>query len=89
MIQHKAHWVSGQKVVQPLSPRVHFLRVPCHLRFSLPGGRFLRVNWPRASTEFLKWGGVKIVLHFGPRNVEMMYRYKLYLSTLWGVDTTL
>ena len=56
MIQHKEHWISEQKVVQPLSPRLHFLRVPCHRRFSLPGGRFMPVKLPRASTESLKLG---------------------------------
>ena len=56
MMQHNEHWGSEQNVVQPLSPRVHFLRVPCHRRFSLPGGRFTPVKWPRASTESLEFG---------------------------------
>ena len=61
MIQHREHWVSEQKVVQPLSPRVHLLRVPCHRRFSLPGDRLLPVKWPRASTESLKLSTVRVM----------------------------
>ena len=60
-MQHKEHLVSEQKVVQPLSPRVHFLRVPCHLRFSLPGVRFMLAKLPRASTESLRLDTVRVV----------------------------
>ena len=58
MMQHKEHWRSEQKLVQPLSPRVHLLRVPCHRRFSLPGGRLTAVKWPRASTASLNAGNI-------------------------------
>ena len=54
MMQHREHEVSEQKFVTPLSPMLHLLVVPCHLRFSFPRVLFWEAKLPLASTRFLE-----------------------------------
>jgi hypothetical protein len=53
MIEHRAHLESVQSFVDPLSPMLHFLRVPCHRRFSFPGDLPIDTKLPLASTLLL------------------------------------
>ena len=54
MMQHKEHEGFEQSVVIPLSPTLHFLVVPCHLRLSFPRVLFFEAKLRLASTLSLQ-----------------------------------
>ena len=53
MMQHREHEGFEQSVVTPLSPTLHFLVVPCHLRLSFPRDLFFEAKLCLASTRLL------------------------------------
>jgi hypothetical protein len=50
MMEHREHEEREQSSVTPLSPMLHILVVPCHLRFSLPRDLPREEKFPLAST---------------------------------------
>ena len=55
-MQHNEHLASVQRLVIPLSPMLHFRRVPCHRRFSFPRDFPADAKFPLASTVSLQSG---------------------------------
>ena len=53
MILHREHEEFEQNSVTPLSPMLHVLVVPCHLRFSFPRDFLREIKFPLASTRSL------------------------------------